>query len=189
MATTRRAVAAATGILAGALVLAGCTADPRAAAVLEDRTISQATLERAQEDLGSLGTVPEAGRVLVFLIVAPTFIDAAAEHGVGVSRDDALEAMEASAVDAGLDPVPDFGDGSVEIIRMSLALQKLQGLPDAQQIVEELDAEVQALDVEVNPRYGEADLATATIARPDLPWIVATEAEDEAAGASTGTTD
>ncbi|HWS57660.1 MAG TPA: hypothetical protein VN257_03905 [Actinotalea sp.] len=164
-------VAAVGALVALGALLTGCSVSPGDAAIVGDRAISQAYLDEAVEDLSPLLTDPSAASVLSVLVVAPTFIAAASEHGVGVSDDEALELLESSAASGGLDPVPDFGEGARELAQFSLALQNLQGLDDGAEIVAQVQAEAAALEVDVNPRYAVLDPATGQIAAVTPPWI------------------
>lgn len=169
---TRKA-AALVAALTGAAVLAGCSAAPGVAARTDDRTISQARLEQTQRDLSTVVADPQAGPVLLMLVVAPIYIEAAAENGVGVSEDQARAVIEQNAVQAGLDPVPEFGEGAVEVVRFTMAAQAVQGLEDGgAEVFADIQQQVDDLDLDINPRYGELDLTQMSITRQPLPWIV-----------------
>jgi len=163
---------AVVALVGAAGILAGCSVSPGDAAVVGDRRISQAYLEQATTELAPLLSNPEPASVLSVLVVAPTFIDAAAEHGVGVSADEARTLLEESAVSAGIDPVPAFGEAALEVALFSLSLQNLQGLPDGDVVVAEVQAASAELDVDVNPRYGSLDPATGQISATTPDWIV-----------------
>jgi len=158
------------GLLGGALV--GCSVSPGDAAVVAGRHISQDYLDATARDLRPLLSDPSPSSVLSVLVVAPTFIDAAAEQGVGSSPDEAMALLEQSAAAAGLDPVPAFGDGAVEIALFSLAMQDLQALDDGADVVAQIQALAAGLDVTVNPRYGVMDPATGQISPTTPDWIV-----------------
>ena len=163
----------AVAVLGVALVLTGCAANPGTAAVAGDRTISQASLVRTQQDLGVIIEAPDASAVLIALVVAPVFIEAAAEHGVGVSVEDARGLIAQNAAAAGIDPVPEFGEGAVQVVRFTMAAQNIQGLADGADVLRAIDADVAALDVDINPRYGGLNVDTQRIEPLTLPWIVA----------------
>ncbi|NTW38746.1 MAG: hypothetical protein HGA44_02490 [Cellulomonadaceae bacterium] len=160
------------GALALTALLSACSSSPGAAAIVGDRTITQSELERAQTELAPLLSDSSPSSVLSVLLVAPLYVDAAAENGVGVSTEEARTLLETSATSAGMDPVPAFGEGAIEIARFSLAAQALQGLDNGADLVAEIQEQVAALDVTVNPRYGEMDPATGVISATTLPWIV-----------------
>lgn len=168
---TRKAAALAAA-LTGAAVLAGCSATPGVAARTDDRSISQERLEQTQRDLSTIVAEPEAGPVLLMLVVAPIYIEAAAENGVGVSEDEARTVIEENAIQAGLDPVPEFGEGAVEVVRFTMAAQAVQGLDDADEVFADIQEQVGALDLDINPRYGTLDTTQMSIAPEPLPWIV-----------------
>ena len=158
------------GLLGG--VLAGCSVYPGDAAVVSGRHISQDYLEATSRDLAPLLTDPSPSSVLSVLVVAPSFIDAAAEQGVASSPAEALALLEESAVAAGIDPVPEFGEGAIEIALFSLAMQNLQGLDDGTDVVAQIQTLTSELDVTINPRYGVMDPATGQISPTAPDWIV-----------------
>lgn len=169
----RSRTAVVAGLLAGALLLGGCAATPGTAAVVEGRTISRTMLDAAEQDLSAVIPGVTAQAILMGLVAAPYFIDAAAEHGVGVSTEQARALIESRTEGADLPETQTFGPGAVEVIRFTLAVQALRGLPDGETVLQEVDAEVRSLDIEINPRYGELDPASATIVATTLPWIAA----------------
>ncbi|MCL3861302.1 SurA N-terminal domain-containing protein [Actinotalea sp. K2] len=169
----RAAVRAALAVAVGAALLAGCASQPGAAAVVDGRSITQAELNRTATELAPLITGTDIRVVLSALISAPSFIDAAAEHGVGVSVAETRALMDEAAVRTGATEVTDWGDGSVALVRFTLASQSLQGLPDAATVVAEVNEQVRGLDVQVNPRYGALDRTTGAITPVALPWITA----------------
>lgn len=162
----RRTLLAVAAVAAFAL-LAGCSVHPGAAAVVEGRTISQQYLDDTYGEIGNPGL--DKPTTLVLLIVAPSFIEAAAEQGVGVSEADARAAAEAGLAGRGSS---DLSDGTVEFFRFTLAMRNLQDLPDGAELVNEIAAEALSAEMDINPRYGDLDPQKAEIARAPLPWIV-----------------
>ena len=167
-----RAVAAVVTGVGMALALAGCSGSP-GLAVAGDRTITQAQLVETQEDLSTIIEVPEAGTVLWAMTIAPIFIEAAADNGIGVSMEDAREAMAQNAANKGIEDVPAWGDEAVSVFRMAMSAQAISEHPDAATIQAEASQEIADLDLEVNPRYGTLDTQTGQVAPLTLPWIVA----------------
>ena len=164
---TRRCAAGIAGAAVAALLLTACAAHPGAAAVVDGRTISQAYLDETYDEIGNPGL--DKATTLVLLIVAPAFIEAASEQGVGVSEADARAAAEAGLAGRG---VTDVSDGTVEFFRLTLALQNLQNVPGSDDLVNEVAAAALAARIEINPRYGDLDARSGMIARAPLPWIV-----------------
>jgi hypothetical protein len=162
--TTRRCAAGIAGIVFAGLLLTACGTHPGAAAVVDGRTISQDYLDRTYDEIGNPNL--DKPTTLVLLIVAPYFIEGAADEGVGVSEADA----RAGAL-AGLG-VPEVSDGTVEFFRMTKAWQNLTNQPGGPDLVNEILAEALAKDIEINPRYGELNLQTRLIAQTAAPWIV-----------------
>lgn len=167
----RTAVLAAAAAL-GALVLAGCGVQPGVAAQVADRVITQDELERTREDLSQFVQGADAGAVLVAMVVGPLFVDAAADAGVGVSRDAARTVIAETTAASGA-PAPEVGEGVVEVIRFTMAVQNLQALPDGAEILAEVDESIGGLDIDVNPRYGQFDALAGAITPEAEPWIVA----------------
>lgn len=160
---TRRGAPTVVGVALAAL-LAGCSAHPGTAAIVDGRTISQADLDEAYDEANAQGIEVDKPTMLVLLIAAPYFIEAASENDVGVSAGEALAAAETLTEDP--------GDGFIEFVRVELALENLQNLPDGDEVITEIDEYVRDLEMDINPRYGELNPETAEIARAPLPWIV-----------------
>jgi hypothetical protein len=168
----------------GALVagsLSACSAQPGAAAVVDGETIPVADVQAAAADLSPYLENVSQSTVLTVLVVSPTFERAAAEAGLGVSSEQAenlLDQVTQEAAQAGRAPTrtEEFSDAAVQVARFTLLQQGLQGLPDASEVMAGIAADMAELDVEVNPRYGELDLATGQITPSSYPWIVGTPA-------------
>lgn len=164
-----RPSAAVVASVTGVLLLAGCAGDPSAAAVVDGRTITRAEVEAAQDDLSGGGGV-SAGQVLWTMAIAPLYIDAAAQEGVGISSDEARAALaenpDAGGADGEIDPA------TVEIARAIFSATELEGLDNAGDVLGEVNERIAALDVRVNPRYGRLDQATGTLEHSLPAWIV-----------------
>lgn len=162
------AVAAA---LALALTAAGCgTVRTDRAAVVDGTVITQTAVQDATAEINGMDPALLQDRLspagtLTALIQAPPVLDYLADQGVVVSDTVALEEASARGV-------REPSEATLEIIRFANALQQAQErgvLGEAQGA--ELTAQLAALDVEVNPRYGEFDPETASI-DPTLPgWV------------------
>ena len=168
-------------LLAGALAaggLTGCSGQPGAAAVVDGAAIPVADLQQATADLGPFFEDITQGTILMVLVVAPTFVQAAEDAGVGVSTSDAKDVLEqtaAQAVEAGdiKARTTPFSDAAIEVIRFTLVQTKLTELAD-DDVSAQIAADLDDLDTEVNPRYGEADFSTWSITQITSPWIVET---------------
>jgi hypothetical protein len=171
--TRRRAARAAVALAVGAAVLTGCTQVPGTAAVVDGRTITERTLQQATDELGQL--VPQGiptQQVLINLIAAPYLLDAAAEAGAGVSEAEAAQLAEQLAAQAGLAEVPELGEGSLDVLRATLAQQKLSQSADPAGAFAAFEEELAAADVQLSPRYGTFDLtAPGGILAPERPWV------------------
>ncbi len=176
MTSTRlgRGIAAA-ALLAG-LALGGCSAQPGAAAVVDGERISENQLARAVADFSAVtGQQVDGATMLGTLVVAPVLIDVAAEHGVAASDDQAAELLDRQAEATGL-PVPEegYGEGVLQVAKMTIVNQGLSAAPDASAAMEEISTRIAEADVEVSPRYGEFDPSGQIVATP-LPWIAGTQ--------------
>ena len=158
----------AAGVGAVLVVGSGCSVHPGTAAVVEGRTISQDYLDDTYAEVEALGL--DKSTTLALIIAAPYFIEAAAENGVGVTAGEARSLLEEGFAAQGTEPT--FSDGTVEFVRLRMALQNLQALPNGDELIAEVDAEVLALEMDINPRYGAMDRATGQITRGEVPWIV-----------------
>ncbi|GGL35179.1 hypothetical protein H9L10_01455 [Phycicoccus endophyticus] len=148
-----------------ALVTTGCgTTQANRAATVDGQVITETEVHTAQSQINA--TFPSANLstsdVLSRLIQAPVILDLAEQQGSPVSETVAEHTYEQQ---------PDY-DGepaeepTLEVLRAELALQAIQ------------DAGVQVpislfekLDVEVNPRYGDFDPSTASVAETQPEWV------------------
>ncbi|NMR21337.1 hypothetical protein [Cellulomonas fimi] len=164
----------------GALLVASlsaCSPQPGAAAVVDGRAIPVAEVQAAAADLSPYLENVSQTTVLTVLVVAPTFERAAADAGLGVSSEqakDLLDQVTQEAGQAGRAPVrtEEFSEPAVQVARFTLLQQGLQGMPNAAEVMSGVVADMAELDVEVNPRYGELDLASGQITPSSYPWIV-----------------
>lgn len=169
---TARAMRAGTAAALAVLLIAGCTGRPNTAAVVDGRRISESELDRTVRELGPMLSTSAPRDVLVALVVGPTFAQVAADHGVGVSDDDARALLDTVAESSGVTAPASYGDGSLLVARYSQAVTNIQSLEDATDVLADANARVQGLDLDLNPRYGSLDLATGATSDADMPWIV-----------------
>lgn len=157
-------------VLAAALTLGGCTSHPGAAAVVDGRTISTSTVDRATRELNELFTVDPRG-VLTMLIVAPVYLDEASGLGIGKSREEARDYLadvaQVNDLDLDLDTV---SDATLDILAFDMAVQEMRLLIDTEDLGERLRSRIDALDVEVNPRFGSFEGSVVSATTPE--WIV-----------------
>lgn len=158
---------AAVASTAAVLLLSGCAGDPTVAAVVDGRTITRAEVDDAVDDLSAGGEVAAAD-VLWTLAIAPAYIDAAEQEGMGVSSEDARSQLGAGQGAGGADGT--VAESTVQIARGILSAQALQ--QSAPEALGAVNDEIAAMTFDVNPRYGEVDLETGTIVSQAAPWIV-----------------
>lgn len=175
----RRGLAVVGVALAAALTMAGCSAHPGVAAVVGDRTITQDELARTQREVGTLLNDSTPRAILTLLVETPVFVDAASAQGIGVSTDDATKVLDQVAGTAGLTKPDEWGSGSLDIARFTIAIEGLQKADGGAALLDGLKADVAKLDVRVNPQYG--TWKDGTIAPVERPWIVTPSADPAAA--------
>ncbi len=177
----RARVAAA--VVVAAAGLAGCSAQSGAAAVVDgDRTVSVADVHAATEELTPYLQDASPASVLLLLVAEPVFERVAAANGIGVSDQEARAVLDqlaapqepAEGEDGAEEPAtpdgatqpPEFGPASLSVARLTLLQRRLGEHPDGQALLEQVTTDLSALDVDVNPRYGEIDLVEGTGIRP-----------------------
>ena len=170
---TRRTLAMAA--LVG-IVLSACGAQPGAAAVIDDRTVSENYLADAVTDYRELLGQPIAPKdMLATLIIVPTLVETGADHGIGVSRSEASQLLEMQAEMSGQEiPAEGYSEGLIDIAQMQLVNSQISQSPQAGAILDDFWQTIENSDIEVNPRYGSFefdDVAGPQIAAPSLPWL------------------
>jgi hypothetical protein len=163
------------GAVAAVALLAGCTGQPGAAAVVDGRTISTAELATAAEQLKPIFNGGGANDVLGVLINEPFATEVAAERGVGVSDEQALDLLRSVTEQAlGAEAAADaeFGEGALAVARYSLAVTGLRDVPDAQDAMLEYQEKITSADIEVNPRFGDYTPETGVTAPVAPSWLL-----------------
>lgn len=203
---TSAASLAAAAAATSALLLSGCSSDnhPGAAAVVGDRHISLASVQaqvetvraaqRAQPNGDQLlsGSGDLTRQTVSFLVYEEVLEQAAADHGVRVTRRDVQEAREETEDHLGgadvlrevaLSPqsgIPVASDEQIDLVLRSQLLstrlaQRLGPANDPQaaqqRLIEVLSETAEEIGVQVNPRYGSWDAANVTLAEADQPWL------------------
>jgi hypothetical protein len=165
----RSRLAVAAVAIAVPLLVSGCGAPTAgAAAVVGDRRITEADVQRAtldiQAKLGDATPVPQS-QVLFYLIAAPDVVAAANGAGVGVSLDDARAELGTALAAPSLP--------AATVWQTSKAIGNINGLPaDKADVVKA--ALINALrrhTVTVNPRYGTFDATKVSVVPGAENWI------------------
>ena len=172
---------AVAAVAAVALALGACS--PReagAAAVYGDQRITTEQLSDAVQGIrqGNPDIAQSPGleqTVLFYLVVAPFLLPKAEAAGAGVSDDEAATQLLPKATD----PDPQ----SLRVLRTFLALQKLQQ-GGGTQVLQQVQQQVQAANVRINPRFGRLDTSQLEIVARQPNWLVRPPATP-AAGATT----
>lgn len=172
--TVRRTVSVL-GVLAVAGSLAACGGGrPGAAAVVDGRSIPVSDVDAATRELGPVLQGVTSSAILGTLVQEPTVAAVAEDAGVGVSDEQARDALQQQAAAAGGDESQDFSPASVTVMRYVLEVQALQGAPDAEGTLTSLQEALGGLDLTVNPRFGTAD-ELGTIGTTTYPWLVSAD--------------
>lgn len=162
-------------LLAGVL-LTGC-ARPGTAATVGGERITEESVSVLAADLATLqGTPAPPADALQSLIMSEPVLEAAAQVGAGVSRQQGVELLDTIAQQSGSTPW-EYSDELVLVARMSVAAQNAD---------EEFNAGVQealtGLEVEVSPRYGTWDPTTFALQAQAWPWIVSADGATSTGG-------
>lgn len=172
MSTRQVRSGAVLGAVAVVAALTACSGgSPGAAAVADGRTIPVSDVDQAMSELGGYlqGATPAA--IVGVLVQQPVVSRIAAEEDVAVSDQQAREQLDALAQQSGDDDPADFGPASLDVMRYVLELNALQQLPDAADLEPRLMDDLQAVDVTVNPRFGQLQ-KNGTIGATVYPWLV-----------------
>ena len=168
--SVRRAAAALA--VGAALVLAGCggPAGPDRAAVVDGQVISETSLQSAMAQVNSMDPALLQAKLtptgtLTALVQAPVVLNYLDDLGVKVSDSVAMQ-------DAKGRGVADPADSTLEIIKLASAISAAQSdgrLTEAD--AGELTQQLQALNIDVNPRYGTFNPQTASIELTSPGWV------------------
>ena len=159
------------GVLAAAVALAGCSAEPGMVAEVEGRTITEAELDRVTEELGPFLADPSRISVLNALVQSEAGVVLGDRNDIEVTSDEARDFLDALAAESGAQ-ARTWGSGSLTIARMQLIGQRLTTLPDPAAASAEFEEILANLEITVSPRYGEYDPAVGAVSALQPDWIV-----------------
>ena len=167
-------------LLIAALAVSACASRPGTAAVVDGRTVLERDLSQASAELTQvLGQQVNSQAVLQILIVAPTMIQVASRNGVSISADQAEDFLDEEAAAGGQEATDEYDPGTITVGRYLLLDNLVRSAPEGAQIGAELQEEINGLDVELSPRYGEWTPEQGPV--PVHPeWILEPAAEQEA---------
>lgn len=169
-----------TGAAALVAALAACSGgQPGAAAVVGDRVVSSDDVDTATRELADVLQGVTQSAIVGVLVQEPLVVGAAQDAGVGVSPEQADDALQQQVAAAGGDEDREFSESSVDVMRYVLSLQALQGASDAEQRLTALQEDLSSLDFEINPRFG-SRTDQGTIGATTYPWLVAQDAAADA---------
>ncbi len=170
---SNRRVVAVLGAVALAGSLAACSGgQPGAAAVVDGRVVRTTDVDRATRELSGVFPGLTASAVVTVLVVEPFISAHASEAGIGVSDDQAVDALTTQAEQQGVELTDDLSPASVAVARYALESSLLQKADDGPAIQQAVAEDVAAADVDVNPRFGTA--GEGNVPGPtSYPWLVA----------------
>jgi hypothetical protein len=152
--------------------LAACSGEPGAAAVVDGRTIPASDVRAVQSEIGQYLQDSSTPSVIAAMAQEQTVIDFAAAKGVGASEADGDRLLTSASADA--PEKVDFSQASRVFARYSVAYSNILALQD-EAVAAELDKTLEAVDLDVNPRFGEGTNPNAVSGPAAFPWIVATK--------------
>lgn len=159
------------GALAVVASLAACSGgQPGAAAVVGDRVVRVSDVDTATRELTDVLQGVTAPAVVGVLVQEPVVVEQAADAGLGVSEEQARDALTQQAEQAGAGSDLAFSAPSVAVMRYVLALGALQQSADEARLTDLRDR-LADLDVTISPRYGSAEAPGTPVA---YPWLVPT---------------
>lgn len=163
-----RAAATAAGLV---LALSACSAagPPGAAAVVDGEVVPEGDVRAVQQELPpeiTGGAPVPVQDILAFFLVGDTVREVAAEYTGVISTADVRPQLEQVVAQSGGE-LGELSEPTLELFATSAMLNQIQATDVAR---EELEARIQELDVEVNPRYGSVGDGLQVLP-PEYPWL------------------
>ena len=158
--------------VAVAVGVAGCSAQPGTAAVVNGTRITEDQLDDATLEYVDLtGQPAEPTVVLNTLIAADVFPAIAAKHGLALSDQQVEQRFEDLAKQQGAKvPEGGFSPAFIELGHYLFAAAAAQSSPEAQAVSQDFSTAMAEAKIEVNPRYGEVS-KEGTIQPAQHPWL------------------
>ncbi|GEL45818.1 hypothetical protein CHO01_09340 [Cellulomonas hominis] len=174
---SNRRVVAVLGAVALAGSLAACSGgQPGAAAVVDGRVIRTTDVDRATRELSGVFPGLTSSAVVTVLLVEPLISAHASDAGIGVSDEQAVEALQAQAEQQGVELAGDLSGASVSVARYALESSALQQSDQGADIQQAVSEDLAAADVTVNPRFG--TVGEGNVPGPtSYPWLVTAATE------------
>jgi len=169
----RKIVGAAAAALALAGLLAGCTGQPGAAAIVDGRVIPTSDVVTVQDELKPAVGDLTSQQVINILIQEPTVVQLASEHGDGVSEADAKTTLDGFFTSNNATPPASYAPATIQVGLHQAAAQKLGNDTNSASIGQEFNDRLAKLKVDVNPRFGTWDPSQGSITASTTPsWMV-----------------
>jgi len=185
VATTRptHLVRNAVALAAAGLVLAGCAAQPGAAATVNGTTISENDVDDATAEFVALTGQDTTPVVVLNTLVQAELLDPiATKAGYAVSDAQVQKFFLEQGALAGAEEPPNVDSPAfLDLGRFLMQYNEINSSQDAQKILTELGTALQDADVKVNPRYGQTN-ESGVIVPTAKEWIHQDEAPATPAG-------
>lgn len=161
--------------LALGALLAGCSANPGTAAVIDGEELSEREAQSVAGELsGVFGQPLTTVDAVLNYAYSETFVRVAAENGLTVSDADVQDQLAALTEQSGYTPDGEYLPQTMDIVESLMVGGQLQNDPELSAQVTEQLGEV---DIELNPRYG--TIETGQYAAPAHPWLQAAPSDAE----------
>ncbi len=153
-------------------LLGGCSTGGTGAvaATVNGERIRVQDVQVATRDLAGLTNGASQSDVLMAMIVAPFYVQAAQDNGVDVSTQTARATLDSLNQQSGAAPVA-ASPGALAIVQLSLAEAGLQRTAGYADVSAGIADQIRAADLQVNPRFGVFDPAQLVIAPSSHPWL------------------
>ena len=174
-------------LVAAAFALIAFSGHPGAAAVVDGQKIPERDISTAVSQWQPVVQQQLTPATMLSTVIrAPIVLEVAADHGISASEEDGAAYLDSLAEQSQIEPPETYADITIEVARMQMVLGTLNsGQVNTDGIAEELTERTNALDVTVNPRYGEWDAQAASggfIAPVTPDWLIAPAADAPAVG-------
>ncbi|MGV1009230.1 MAG: hypothetical protein ACOYBY_11570 [Dermatophilaceae bacterium] len=171
--TARRLAINAVGMLAALVLVASCTAVrlPGAAAIIDGQPITTQDVATTTDQINGVIQDPSQHftetQTVYWLVIAPFVNEKAAATGRW-TPDEAFNTVLAA--------IPNPTEQTVAVVKAQSAANAL-----TQQDVQGVLAQIEAADIQIDPRFGSIDTQTGAWVKPDPNWIKPTATATRAA--------
>ncbi|MFD1717152.1 hypothetical protein [Georgenia deserti] len=171
MALSRRGVRTVVALAACGAVVAGCSAQPGTAAVVNGTRITESQVDAATRDWNTISAQPVSlSQVAHTLVQAELFEPIATDAGYGYSDQQVEQALSQAATSQQMQPPEEYSEAAIDLGRFILQQGDISQSQDAQDLLTRLQQATDQAALEMNPRYGTPDSA-GQIVPTSYPWL------------------